>query len=201
MKIRFELKTQNARLIEERKRNNLTQEELAELAGCPISFLSDIENLKSPKGIRETLGRLKSIASVLECDFNYLFPQDYMVALAEDLLPRSDHPLVAIKEIAMDMAIGLQSQYFLSDKSVEEEADLDSLKEIIEQTLDQLPAREARVLAMRYGLRGEEQMSFEEVARKIGVSSRERVRQIEMQALERLRHPTFRRKMRPYLER
>ncbi len=40
--------------------------------------------------------------------------------------------------------------------------------------------------------------TLEEVGRKMGVT-RERVRQIEAQALSRLRHPAIRRKLREYL--
>ena len=51
---------------------------------------------------------------------------------------------------------------------------------------------------MRYGLLDGQAYTLEEVGRKMGVT-RERVRQIEAQALTRLRHPTIRRKLRDYL--
>jgi RNA polymerase primary sigma factor len=51
-----------------------------------------------------------------------------------------------------------------------------------------LPPREVRILQLRYGLLDGEAYTLEEVGRKMGVT-RERVRQIEAQALGRLRNP------------
>jgi RNA polymerase primary sigma factor len=72
------------------------------------------------------------------------------------------------------------------------------LKEHLEEVLNSLPPREVRILQLRYGLLDGQAYTLEEVGRKMGVT-RERVRQIEAQALSRLRHPTTRRKLRDYL--
>jgi len=72
------------------------------------------------------------------------------------------------------------------------------LKEHIYSVLDGLPPREVRILQLRYGLIDGESYTLEEVGRKMGVT-RERVRQIEAQALSRLRHPNVQRKLREYL--
>jgi len=72
------------------------------------------------------------------------------------------------------------------------------LKEQLESVLNGLPPREVRILQLRYGLLDGQAYTLEEVGRKMGVT-RERVRQIEAQALSRLRHPTIRRKLREYL--
>jgi len=72
------------------------------------------------------------------------------------------------------------------------------LKEHLEEVLEQLPPREVRILQLRYGLLDGQAYTLEEVGRKMGVT-RERVRQIEAQALSRLRHPSIRRKLRDYL--
>lgn len=72
------------------------------------------------------------------------------------------------------------------------------LKEHLEDVLNSLPPREVRILQLRYGLLDGQAYTLEEVGRKMGVT-RERVRQIEAQALTRLRHPTIRRKLRDYL--
>ncbi len=72
------------------------------------------------------------------------------------------------------------------------------LKEHIYTVLDGLPPREVRILQLRYGLVDGQSYTLEEVGRKMGVT-RERVRQIEAQALSRLRHPHVQRKLREYL--
>ena len=72
------------------------------------------------------------------------------------------------------------------------------LREHLEEVLETLPPREVRILQLRYGLQDGQAYTLEEVGRKMGVT-RERVRQIEAQALQRLRHPSVRRKLRDYL--
>jgi RNA polymerase primary sigma factor len=72
------------------------------------------------------------------------------------------------------------------------------LREHLDNVLEGLPPREVRILQLRYGLLDGQAYTLEEVGRKMGVT-RERVRQIEAQALSRLRHPAIRRKLREYL--
>jgi RNA polymerase sigma factor (sigma-70 family) len=69
------------------------------------------------------------------------------------------------------------------------------LREQLSEILDTLPPREVRILQLRYGLLDGETYTLEEVGRKLGVT-RERVRQIEAQALSRLRLPAHARRLR-----
>jgi RNA polymerase primary sigma factor len=80
----------------------------------------------------------------------------------------------------------------------DETATYNLLREHLSEVLNGLPPREVRILQLRYGLLDGQAYTLEEVGRKMGVT-RERVRQIEAQALSRLRHPTIRRKLRDYL--
>ena len=73
------------------------------------------------------------------------------------------------------------------------------LKEQLKDVLGSLPPREVRILQLRYGLLDGQSYTLEEVGRKMGVT-RERVRQIEAQALSRLRHPSHRRVLVDYLK-
>ena len=73
------------------------------------------------------------------------------------------------------------------------------LREQLSEILDTLPPREVRILQLRYGLLDGETYTLEEVGRKLGVT-RERVRQIEAQALSRLRLPAHARKLRDFLK-
>jgi len=72
------------------------------------------------------------------------------------------------------------------------------LREHLQEVLNTLPPREVRILQLRYGLLDGQSYTLEEVGRKMGVT-RERVRQIEAQALSRLRHPSHRRRLSDYL--
>ncbi|MGQ9467571.1 MAG: RNA polymerase sigma factor [Anaerolineae bacterium] len=72
------------------------------------------------------------------------------------------------------------------------------LRDVIMEILQELPPREVRVLQLRYGLIDGETYTLEEVGKKLGVT-RERVRQIEAQALSRLRHPVHARRLKDFL--
>ena len=80
-----------------------------------------------------------------------------------------------------------------------EETSKELLRESIEQVLDSLDDREAKVLSFRFGLLGETPKTLEEVGRIFHVT-RERIRQIEAKALRKLRHPSRRKKLQDYLE-
>jgi len=90
---------------------------------------------------------------------------------------------------------------FIEDHEVEPPDDVATynlLKEHLVSVLDTLPSREARILQLRYGLLDGKTYTLEMVGRKMGVT-RERVRQIEAQALSRLRNPAIKRRLRDYL--
>jgi RNA polymerase primary sigma factor len=72
------------------------------------------------------------------------------------------------------------------------------LREKIQEVLDTLPPREARILRLRFGLENGKAYTLEEVGAKFGLT-RERIRQIEGKALRRLRHPRRARQLKDYL--
>jgi len=78
-------------------------------------------------------------------------------------------------------------------------ASTQSLRERLDEVLTSLSAREGRVLQLRFGLTDGHPHTLEEVGRKFGVT-RERIRQIEAQALQKLRHPRRSRMLRDFLE-
>jgi len=72
------------------------------------------------------------------------------------------------------------------------------LQERLDSVLTTLTPREARILRMRFGLQDGHSYTLEEVGRKFRLT-RERIRQIEHEALDRLRHPSRSRQLRDYL--
>ncbi len=73
------------------------------------------------------------------------------------------------------------------------------LRDQIASALDQLTERERKVLELRYGLSDGQPRTLEEVGRAFGVT-RERVRQIEVKALRKLRHPRLGKLLKDYLD-
>lgn len=77
-------------------------------------------------------------------------------------------------------------------------AEHNQLRQELERMLTTLTPREARILRLRFGLEGDRPYTLNEIGEKLGVT-RERVRQIQQQALGRLRHPHHSRELRSYL--
>ena len=69
------------------------------------------------------------------------------------------------------------------------------MNEEMRRMLATLPPREQEVLNLRFGMAGEEPMTLNEVGQRMGIT-RERARQLETQAIERLRNPSARRRRR-----
>jgi RNA polymerase primary sigma factor len=72
------------------------------------------------------------------------------------------------------------------------------LREQLERVLDTLTPRQARILRLRFGLQGQRPHTLQEIAQVFGLT-RERIRQIERQALQRLRLPVRARLLRDCL--
>jgi RNA polymerase primary sigma factor len=92
--------------------------------------------------------------------------------------------------------------YFVEDEGMpqpEEMADIRLLDETLETLLSSLTPREARILRLRYGLQDGQTRTLKEVGEKFGLS-RERIRQIEKEALAKLRLVAPKYRLRHFLE-
>jgi RNA polymerase primary sigma factor len=78
-------------------------------------------------------------------------------------------------------------------------AEASSLGRSMAEALGELSPREQRILCMRFGIGGTTEHTLEEVGKTFGVT-RERIRQIEAKALEKLRHPSRGRKLVTFAE-
>jgi RNA polymerase primary sigma factor len=109
------------------------------------------------------------------------------------------------KPISFETPIGDEGDElgdFVSDRTLvepEEEADTALLKEQVSEVLQSLTPRERRIIELRFGL-GEERYghTLEEVGTELGLT-KERIRQIEKEALAKLRHPVRSRKLLEFL--
>ena len=100
---------------------------------------------------------------------------------------------VAQKPVSLEKPIGDAEEGELGDLVADDtvaepfETATESLqRQDIQRVLDALPERERQVLELRYGLRGHEPLTLEEVGRAFGVT-RERARQIERNTLRKLK--------------
>jgi RNA polymerase primary sigma factor len=100
---------------------------------------------------------------------------------------------VAQMPVSLEKPVGDEDESelgdFVADDATEEpfEAATENLqREDIQRALDALPERERQVIELRYGLRGHEPLTLEEVGRAFGVT-RERIRQIENNTLKKLK--------------
>lgn len=96
-----------------------------------------------------------------------------------------------------DMELGMYVEDHTSP-SPSQVANLNMLRERVDEALASLSPREARILRLRFGLGHDRAYTLEEVGQKFGLT-RERIRQIEGKALRRLRHPCRARLLREYV--
>ena len=80
-----------------------------------------------------------------------------------------------------------------------EAATMTLLQEQLHSVLDTLPEREADVVSLRFGLADGQPKTLGEIGKAYGVT-RERIRQIESQAMTKLRNPSRSRRLRDYLD-
>ncbi|HMC02519.1 MAG TPA: sigma-70 family RNA polymerase sigma factor, partial [Cellulomonadaceae bacterium] len=113
---------------------------------------------------------------------------------------------VSQKPVSLETPIGEEGDAhlgdFIEDRSAlapAEAAVNQLLKEQVAAVLNSLTGRERRVLQLRFGLENGHARTLEEVSKEFNVT-RERIRQIEAKALQKLRHPSRSRKLRDYLE-
>ena len=112
---------------------------------------------------------------------------------------------IAQDPVSLETPIGEEDDSHLGDFIQDDEspAPHDSaaytlLKEQLEEVMNTLTPREAKVLKLRFGLEDGKARTLEEVGREFEVT-RERIRQIEAKALRKLRHPSRSKKLRDYM--
>ncbi len=112
---------------------------------------------------------------------------------------------IAQDPVSLETPIGEEDDSHLGDFIQDEEspaphdaASYTMLREQLEEVMNTLTPREAKVLKLRFGLEDGKSRTLEEVGREFNVT-RERIRQIEAKALRKLRHPSRSKKLRDYM--
>ena len=174
-----------------RKEKKYTQQGLADLVGVSVSVISEIELLRQPCTSIDTIKKaFTDICHYLECDFDDIFPQDYIDAIEIRTLPSGKRSRIYfVRDI--DVTEMLPTQDTMSLPSPREIMEQRDTQHLVRKCLDKIPPRESAMLKHRYGI-DNERHTLEETAKAFGVT-RERVRQIEAQSFARLRHPKMKR--------
>ena len=112
---------------------------------------------------------------------------------------------IAQDPVSLETPIGEEDDSHLGDfipdddsPAPQDSAAYTLLKEQLEEVMNTLTPREAKVLRLRFGLEDGKARTLEEVGREFQVT-RERIRQIEAKALRKLRHPSRSKKLRDYM--
>jgi RNA polymerase primary sigma factor len=122
-------------------------------------------------------------------------------------LPRVEQVLSMVQEpTSLDAPVGEDGDATLGDlikspDAVDPQAvvEASALQRTVAEALSELTPREQRIICMRFGIGGATDHTLEEVGKVFGVT-RERIRQIEAKALEKLRHPTRARKLATFVD-
>ncbi len=162
--------------------------------------------IRLPVHLSDRIRKVYQVAQQLEQDWGRQpTPEEIAVHLAlpaqkvQWMLKVSQRPLSLEKPVGEEEDSELGS--FIPDEAAPMPADSaysNLLQEKMNDILMTLTPREARILRLRFGLQDGRSYTLEEVGQKFGLT-RERIRQIEHEALDRLRHPSRSRQLRDYL--
>ena len=162
-------------MVEAINRLNRTSRELVHQLGREATTDELAEAMSKAQGVAVTADRIREIQKAAQQTISLDTPlgEEADTTLG-DLI--EDHSALAPADAASDQM----------------------LKDQVAAVLDSLTGRERRVIQLRFGLEDGRARTLEEVGREINVT-RERIRQIEGKALQKLRHPSRSRKLRDYL--
>jgi RNA polymerase primary sigma factor len=163
--------------------------------------------IRLPVHVGETINRVRKIAhrlqQILERE-----PTEEEVGRALDLTTERVRQILdhSRTPISLEAPVGTEGDAFLGDFIEDDKlpqpielASHQLMKEQIAEALGKLAERERKIIELRFGLCDGKYRTLEEVGREFGIT-RERIRQIEAKALRKLRHPSYSRRLRGYLD-
>lgn len=163
--------------------------------------------IRIPVHMVETINKVKKTNS-------QLLHENGRDPTAEEIAQRLDMPVEKVREIlrvaqepvSLETPIGEEEDSHLGDFIPDDDAPAPAdaasmmlLKEQLNDVLKTLTPREAQVLRLRFGLEGGHPHTLEEVGAIFNVT-RERIRQIEVKALRKLRHPSRSKKLKDFVD-
>ncbi len=163
--------------------------------------------IRIPVHMVETINKVKKAKSqLLHVNGHEPTPEeiaehlDMSVDKVREILRVSQDP------VSLETPIGEEEDSHLGDFIPDDDAlapadaaSMSLLKEQLDEVLQTLTPREAKVLRLRFGLEDGNPKTLEEVGKEFNVT-RERIRQIEAKALRKLRHPSRSKKLKDFLD-
>ena len=152
--------------------------------------------IRIPANMVELLGKVRKATNELTIKFKRQ-PTDEEIAkyLDEDLDKIQTVLDVSQAVSSLDLSVDEDGETSVGDLVADDRVESgyanlvkEANKQIVDDVLGTLPAREAEILRMRFGINQEKAMTLEEVGGHYGIT-KERIRQIENKAIRKLRHP------------
>jgi len=153
--------------------------------------------IRLPVHMIETINRLFRVTrDFIRIENREPSPEEMAEQLGVDVVKIKAALKTAKDAISLDTPVGADEESYLSDFiedcgsiGPDQSSMVDSLKACLCRVMSSLSPREAKVLQMRYGIDVSCDHTLEEVGKCFAVT-RERIRQIEAQAIQKLKHPS-----------
>jgi len=159
----------------------------------PVHITEKLNRIKkTQRKLSQALGRTPTISEIAD-------ELEMEPAHVRELMSRVPRSVSLETRVGKDKDTELGELLEAEEVSPEDSAVQESLRRDVQELLGDLTTRERDVISMRYGLLDGRVYSLSEIGRALNLS-RERVRQIESKALQKLRQPRRRAKVRDYLE-
>jgi len=163
--------------------------------------------IRLPVHMSESVGQVKRAAERLAQALERQPTAEEIATALGQPLDRVERVLEAARRpVSLETPVGEDGEHtlgdFLQDDELPTPADFASqqlLRQDLAAALQHLSERERRIIDLRYGLADGQRRTLEEVGKVLGMT-RERARQIEAEALRRLRAPEVGQHLRDYLE-
>jgi RNA polymerase primary sigma factor len=163
--------------------------------------------IRLPVHMSESVGQVKRTAERLSQALERQPTAEEIATALGQPLDRVERVLEAARRpVSLETPVGEDGEHtlgdFLQDDELPTPADFASaqlLRRDLAAALEHLNERERRIIDLRYGLADGQRRTLEEVGKVLGMT-RERARQIEAEALRRLRAPEVGQHLRDYLE-
>ncbi len=181
--VRLEARVKNAALVSAREQLGLTVKAAAEGMGLSPSTLCYFENLRKYPA-SETMKKIcefyrRKGVFILEED---VFPEELRDVCAQTIVAQAEVPRQELPRLST-----VRRNLLTITGGIDDWIEQEHVQATVQNYLSRLGQRAQRILELRYGFGGVEPHSFEQIARKFGLS-RSRVMQLESNALGMIRN-------------